>query len=246
MNICTSRRAHPDKQNMRLVNALGQSGKYIWTEFRCPNVVDDSICEECKGKLPKYKYQSNQKCDHGVVGGPYPTDSKLYGSPFYEKQLKDGWFLKPEDELRAKEAVVKALSNMPRKKSVVTPVTMATPVPVATPLPVATPEPVPVKKEKKPRAKKVSAPVNTITIVQSPTIPKTTEQFVETMSPTLYVDEADIITVKVIKQKIDAKEYFLDKVSGKVYACLSNGVGEYKGRFVNDSLDTTYSDSDVE
>ena len=72
------------------------------------------------------------------------------------------------------------------------------------------------------------------------------EQFVETMSPTIYVDEADIITVKVVKQKIDTKEYFLDKVTGKVYACLSNGVGEYKGRFVNDSLDTTYPDSDVE
>ena len=253
MTTCTSRRAHPDKQNMQLVNALGQLGKYIWTEFRCPNVVPEGdICGDCKRKLPKYKYQSNQKCDHGIVGGPYPSDSKLYGSPYYEKQLKEGWTLKPEDELRAKEAVVKAVSDMPRKKAlplaipVATPLSADTPValPVATPvaLPVATP----IKKEKKPRAKKVSTPVNTVINTQGPMIVQANEQFVETMSPTIYVDEADIITVKVVKQKIDTKEYFLDKVTGKVYACLSNGVGEYKGRFVNDSLDTTYPDSDVE
>ena len=237
MTTCTSRRAHPDKQNMQLVNALGQLGKYIWTEFRCPNVVPEGdICGDCKRKLPKYKYQSNQKCDHGIVGGPYPSDSKLYGSPYYEKQLKEGWTLKPEDELRAKEAVVKAVSDMPRKKA------LPLAIPVATPLSADTP----IKKEKKPRAKKLSAPVNTVINTQGPMIVQANEQFVETMSPTIYVDEADIITVKVVKQKIDTKEYFLDKVTGKVYACLSNGVGEYKGRFVNDSLDTTYPDSDVE
>ena len=242
MTTCQSRRAHPDKQNMQLVNALGQLGKYIWTEFRCPNVVPEgNICGDCKTKLPKYKYQSNQKCDHGTVGGPYPTDSKLYGSPYYEKQIKEGWILKPEDELRAKEAVVKATSDMPRKKALAIPlaIPLAT-APVAIPL--ATPS-APVK-EKKPRAKKIPV-VNTII---SEIAPQTSEpqKFIETMTPTVYVDDADIITVKVIKQKIHGKEYFLDRLAGKVYSCLKDGVGEYMGRYIDDVLDTTYPDSDVE
>lgn len=243
MTTCQSRRAHPDKQSMRLVNSLGQLGKYIWTEFRCPNVVPEgSICGDCKTKLPKYKYQSNQKCDHGIVGGPYPTDSKLYGSAYYEKQIKEGWILKPEDELRAKEEVVKATSDMPKKKVLPLPVA---PVPVA-PVPVV---PSVLVKEKKPRAKKIPV-VNTI-ISELPPVnsePKSSDlpKYVETMTPTVYVDDADIITVKVIKQKINGKEYFLDRVAGKVYTCLEHGVGKYVGRYIEDALDTTYPDSDVE
>jgi len=243
---------------MQLVNALGQLGKYIWTEFRCPNVVPEgNICGDCKTKLPKYKYQSNQKCDHGTVGGPYPTDSKLYGSPYYEKQIKEGWILKPEDELRAKEAVVKATSDMPRKMALAIPLAIPLAVPLAVPLvvplataPLATPLAAPVAiplapvKEKKPRAKKIPV-VNTII---SEIAPQTSEpqKFIETMTPTVYVDDADIITVKVIKQKINGKEYFLDRLAGKVYSCLKDGVGEYMGRYIDDVLDTTYPDSDVE
>jgi hypothetical protein len=227
---------------MQLVNALGQPGKYIWTEFRCPNVVPETgICGDCKIKLPKYKYQSNQKCDHGIVGGPYPTDSKLYGSPYYEKQIKEGWILKPEDELRAKEAVTKATSDMPRKKVVpnneVAPNNEVVPVPSTVVVP-------PVK-EKKPRAKKEKK--DTPQVISAPVIQPVHEpKYSETMTPTIYVDEADVIRVKVIKQKISGKEYYLDRSTGKVYASLVNGVGEYKGRYKDEALDTTYPDSDVE
>lgn len=258
MTTCQSRRAHPDKSNMQLVNALGQLGKYIWTEYRCPNVVPESgICGDCRIKLPKYKYQANQKCDHGIVGGPYPTDSKLYGSGYYEKQVKAGWQLKPEDELRAKEAVTKACSTMPRKKAEPLPSPLVSPLvsPLALPLvsplalPVVSPLPLPVvsplpPKPKKPRAKAVAKEakpvVNTVITEPKPI------SYVETMTPTVYVDDADIITVKVVKQKINGKDYFIDKVTGKVYSCLDHGIGEYKGRYINDTLDTNYPDTDEE
>jgi hypothetical protein len=118
MLTCISRRACADRYDFRLTNEKGEVGKHIWTEYRCPNVVsvEDGMCSDCSVKEKKYKYQANQKCDHGVVGGPYTSDSKLYGSPYYLNELKNGWFPSEADENRAKAAVDKALSSMGRKK----------------------------------------------------------------------------------------------------------------------------------
>lgn len=118
MLTCISRRACADRYDFRLTNEKGEVGKHIWVEYRCPNVVsvEDGMCSDCSVKEKKYKYQANQKCDHGVVGGPYTGDSKLYGSPYYLNELKNGWFPSEADENRAKAAVDKALSSMGRKK----------------------------------------------------------------------------------------------------------------------------------
>ena len=118
MLSCISRRACADRYDFRLTNEKGEVGKHIWVEYRCPNVVsvEDGMCSDCSVKEKKYKYQANQKCDHGVVGGPYTGDSKLYGSPYYLNELKNGWFPSEADENRAKAAVDKALSSMGRKK----------------------------------------------------------------------------------------------------------------------------------
>lgn len=118
MLTCISRRACADRYDFRLTNEKGEVGKHIWTEYRCPNVisVEDGMCSDCSVKEKKYKYQAAQKCDHGVVGGPYTDDSKLYGSPYYLNELKNGWFPSEADENRAKAAVDKAISSMGRKK----------------------------------------------------------------------------------------------------------------------------------
>lgn len=118
MLTCISRRACADRYDFRLTNEKGEIGKHIWTEYRCPNVVsvEDGMCSDCSVKIKKYKYQAAQKCDHGVVGGPYTDDSKLYGSPYYLNELKNGWFPSEADENRAKAAVDKAISSMGRKK----------------------------------------------------------------------------------------------------------------------------------
>jgi hypothetical protein len=123
-----------------MTNAKGETGKHIWTEFRCPNAVskENDICIDCSIKLPKYKYQANQKCNHGQVGGPYPSDSKLYGSAYYFKEIKAGWILAEADELRAKAAVDKA--SMGRKK--VQPISASLEQPVVALEPVVTLEPV--------------------------------------------------------------------------------------------------------
>jgi hypothetical protein len=229
----------------------GKEGKYIWTEFRCPNVVSEGVkvCADCSKKLPKYKYQSNQKCDHGVVGGPYPEDSKLYGSPFYLKQVKEGFTPLEADECRAKEAVIKATSNMPKKK-VAEPVVPAEAVAAVTAIApaVAATAVAPVKAAKKPRVAKTKAapssltPSNTI-ISAEPLKPAT---MLESMETPVHVSEVIVVKVRKIKHK--GKEYCFDQDSGKLYSLLADGVGPYVGRYKleSDTLDTAYPDSDVE
>jgi len=241
-----ARRAHNDRYSFRLMKE-GKEGKYIWTEFRCPNVVSEGVkvCADCSKKLPKYKYQSNQKCDHGLIGGPYPEDSKLYGSPFYLKQIKEGFAPLEADERRAKEAVIKATSNMPKKK-VVEPSVLVVPSvpkgPVAPTVPLA-----PVKAPKKPKAAKTKAappPPNSNTSVPSEPLKPAT--MLESMETPLHVSEVIVVKVRKIKHK--GKEYCFDQDSGKLYSLLPDGVGPYVGRYKleTDALDTGYPDSDAE
>ena len=224
MSSCIARRAHPDKKSFRLV-MNGKEGKYIWTEYKCPNVVSEgaTLCTDCCNKLPKYKYQSNPKCDHGIVGGPYPADSKLYGSPFYMKQIKEGWTILETDEARAKEAVAKAVSEMPRKKAVATEQAVVVPTPVA---PVALP--------KKPRVYKKKSVIPDISPVATQPALEVKPQMLESMSPPIMV--AETIIVKVSKIKCQGKEYYLDSKSSKLYEVTKTGVGAYKGRYKSEQL----------
>jgi hypothetical protein len=242
-----ARRACSDKYNMRLYKD-GKIGKYIWTEFRCPNVVsgDAKICVGCSNKLPKYKYQSSQKCDHGLIGGPYPVDSKLYGSLFYLREVKDGFALLDADELRAKEAVATAVSKMPKKKIVATVVEVAQVAEVA----VAPAPPAPIPKPKKTPIKVKVKPTNTVT-VSAPVIPlsDTSATMLESMAlPPITVSEVIIVKVRKVRHK--GKDYYFDSNSGKLYNALAKdaGVGAYAGRYnpESDILDNEYPDSDVE
>ena len=252
--MCTSRRACSDRNSFRLYKTVDGKvidGKYIWTEYRCRTVAVEGskTCIECAVKLPKHKYQSSPKCDHGYINGPYPSDSKLYGSPFYMKQLKDGWLIKEADELRAKEAILTASSSMPKKQTAKTDVE---------------PEAVIVApiKPKQPRKIKLAknateAVLTTVPPVMPSAIPSampsaipsaipSEAKFVEQMTPPIKVH--DVITVKVKKIRCEGKEYYFDSMSGKAYAALTNGVGPYRGRYdpEAETLSKDFPDSDVE
>jgi hypothetical protein len=240
---CIARRAHPDRVSFRLVKE-GKEGKYIWTEFKCPNVVSEgsSVCTDCYKKLPKHKYQANPKCDHGIVGGPYPSDSKLYGSPFYLKQLKEGFTIMEADEKRAKEAIAKALSEMPRKKIVAETVDAV----VAAMPPTPTVETI--KAPKKPRVYKTKSIIPdvavTATVNSEPRV-SVAPQMLESMAAPVIASE--VIMVKVKKIRCQGKDYYLDSSSGKLYDVTKAGVGSYKGRYNNESEQLVdYPDSDAE
>ena len=233
MSSCIARRAHSDKKSFRLI-MNGKEGKYIWTEYKCPNVVSEgtNLCSECFKKLPKHKYQSNPKCDHGIVGGPYPADSKLYGSPFYIKQLKEGWTISEADETRAKDAVAKALSEMAKKKVVSSEQAIVVPTDVAV---VAAAAPVAVA-PKKPRVYKKKSVIPDISpvAVDPQSALQVKPQMLESMSPPIMV--AETIIVKVSKIKCQGKEYYLDSKSSKLYEVTKTGVGAYKGRYKSEQL----------
>ena len=248
---CISRRALGDHLRFRLTNDKGEDGKWIWVEFRCPNPVpnEGEICKDCSYKLPKFKYQSNQKCNHGIVGGPYPADSKLYGSAYYLAEIKKGWKPLEHDEKRAKEAVNKACMGRKKavKETVETVKVQEEPVQPVQPV-----EPEPKKKRaynrKKPleqRAKKQTKPevlLPQIPVVENPLEPK----FVEVVAPPMTI--TDFVVVKVKKLKCQGKDYYYDSASGKIYGISVNGVGAYKGRYKeeDESIDTTFPDSDCE
>lgn len=240
MTTCLSRRAHPDKVAFRLMKD-GKQKFTIFTEYRCPNPVEGAkICGECSTKLPMYKYQANQKCDHGFVGGPYPKDSKLYGSPYYLNCIKNGCTISEADEQRAKEAMNKAGSEMPKK-------TIADSI-----LPESAPMAVPKIPEKK--IKKVIKVKSSIPVLETPvaeiiavsTVALTTPTMVESTEPPLVVE--DIIRVKVKKIRHQGKDYYFDGNSGKLYGATKDGVGKYAGRYDEETttINTSYPDSDEE
>lgn len=239
MSTCISRRACPDKLSFRLYKD-GKQKFTIFTEYRCPNPVQGAkICGECSTKLPMYKYQANQKCDHGFVGGPYPKDSKLYGSPYYLNCIKNGCTISEIDEQRAKEAMIKAGSEMPKKTAVTGD--------VATPIPVTKPE--------KKVAKKVIKVKSSIPVLETPvadaipsvvTVTPVKPTMVESTEAPIVVE--DIIRVKVKKIRHQGKDYYFDGNSAKLYSATKEGVGKYAGRYNEeaDTINTSYPDSDEE
>lgn len=245
MSMCISRRANADRTSFKLYKVDGdkvKDGKYIWTEFRCPNVVTDGkkTCIECTVKLPKYKYQANPKCDHGLVGGSYPSDSKLYGSPSYLKEIKNGWKIREADELRAKEDQQLASSEMARKKIETTEGKDSTSPAITTALKPKQPRKIHVKKNET----VLSQPLP-ITMVNE-TLESGPAKFVESMTTPIKI--SNVIVIKVKKIRVEGKDYYFDSESGKVYAVSINGVGVYKGRYnpEAETLNTTYPDSDAE
>jgi hypothetical protein len=241
---CISRRAHADRYSFKLFkeeNGQVKEKNYIWTEYRCPNEVlrGKDTCAQCSVKKDANKYQSSSNFDQGYVGGPYTARSKLYGSAYYLKFIKDGWKIKEDDERRAKEAQQK--TNMaPRKPKTdesgsPLAITTATPKTSSSSSSLASQE-TPKKPKKIRVSKKVSLPPAT----------STPAQVVESMEVPAVI--TDVVVVKVTKLRCAGTEYYYDKSSGKVYGVSVKGVGAYKGRYnpENDIVNTEYPDSDNE
>jgi len=265
MTTCLSRRAHSDKLSFPL-SKDGRTKNFVWTEYRCPNEVPDGIktCVECSIKINKYKYQSAPKCDHGLVGGPYPSGSKLYGSPYYLALIKEGWKISETDEKRAKESIDKANSDMGRKKmvdtstsdpkvtleSLISPTvaTVASAAIAATAAPVNT---VVAAKPRKPRTvkpKSVIPVVSPVPVSQGPVVQENNQVATMVESNCAPIIASETVVVKVTKVRYQGKDYYFDSLSGKLYDKISAGVGSYKGRYnpEKEELNTQYPDSDVE
>lgn len=238
MATCLSRRACADRKSFRLYKD-GKEKLTIFTEFRCPNLIEgmSKVCEGCSKKLPMHKYQANQKCDHGLVGGPYPADSKLYGSPYYLKCIKAGFTILEADERRAKEAMLTASSGMPKKTSSDV---------IDTPLPNQV-SPVKVRAPSKKTIKvKTSIPVIEAPPAELNSVAAVKPIMVESTETPITIEE--VIRVKVKKIRHQGKDYYFDRNSFKLYTATANGVGKYAGRYNEETsvLNSTQPDSDEE
>lgn len=238
--FCISRRACADRHSFKLYRDEGgviKEANYIWTEYRCPNQAGSAknpdYCSECAVKIPGFKYVANPKCDHGYVGGPYPKESKVYGSPYYLLKSKEGWKIRESDEKRAKECQEKANSMAPKKKTS-TVSTNETPVEIVADM-----------KPKQPRKLKVAKKAEAVEAA-APAAISGPASFVESTAAPLILTE--VIRVKVKRIKISGSEYFLDSKTNKVYGVSKNGVGPYKGRYdeQNEAILSGYPDSDAE
>jgi ribosomal protein L20A (L18A) len=244
------------------VNEEGKVGHHIWTEYICTKETNElsQVCRECSIKNPGHREQSSQKMDHGLIGGPYTKESKLYGSPYYLKDIKSGWKILEADEIRAKAAVDKALSEMAgRKKKVENEVVQVEQPGQAEPgqvepgqavgqeQPVQAQQPtVDVKpKVKKPRAKKekdhstpgVRGRPRKVKLKQDVDLP-VIEPVPECDKEPKFIESilapvviTDCVVIKVKKIKCQGKDYYHDSNSGKMYAATGNRVGAYKGRY---------------
>ena len=249
--FCISRRACADRHSFKLYQEEGGTIKesyYIWTEYRCPNQAGSSknpdYCSECAIKIPGFKYVANPKCDHGYIGGPYPKESKLYGSPYYLLKSKEGWKIRESDEKRAKECQEKANSMAPKKKTTL-PATETTTETPTVPLVAEVKAKVP-KVPKAPKvAKKAPSKIEVTSDIPLPVASGPATYIESTLAPLIVTD---VIRVKVKKIKISGTEYFLDSKTRKVYGLSKNGVGPYKGRYHSEegTLDSSYPDSDAE
>ena len=243
---CISRRACSNRDSFKLYRTDGEilkEGRTIWTEYRCQNLAIEGkhVCNKCSAQIPKHREQSAPKCNHGIIGGAYTEDSKLYGSPYYLQCIKKGWKIKDDDERRAKEAQL--LTNMAKKPLIETsPISTGS---IST-SPATTPTvPDKIKKPRKPRVAKKATEL--ISKNLEPII-NASAQFVESLALPITIEDCNTIVVKLRKIRCEGKEFYYDKTSGKLYGVLTNGVGPYKGRYNTESetIDTSYPDSDQE
>jgi hypothetical protein len=145
------------------------------------------------------------------------------------KEIKNGWKINIEDEIRAKEAIAKAISEMPNATSEIAEGSIKVKkVP-------KTPKVPKVPKVVKEKMQPISEPI----VTNKP-------EFVESINPPISV--TDTIVVKVKKIKYQNKDYYFDSKSGKAYAVSSSGVGAYSGRYNPETqeLNKEYPDSDNE
>jgi len=75
----------------------------FYLEYRCPKKVvpDTQLCTRCTDR-GRDKIQSSGKFDHGLVTGPIPDYSHMYGGTYYEESVRK-WLISPENLAIAQE-----------------------------------------------------------------------------------------------------------------------------------------------
>jgi hypothetical protein len=235
-------------------------GKHrFYLEYRCTNKpnVGTELCTRCTGRTAD-KIQSSGKYDHGVMTGPIPDHSHIYGSAWYHTACTS-WGLPSQDLIELAEehhrmamegirvhvenvvvqdVLPEIVQDVPKKAPRKVRITRHTTEPKVEPG--AEPDPTPEPKTKQPRKKPVSAmPRNEPSIVATH-IERDTEE--------CYLDDYEIEYIKLSPFEHNGMMYLKDSQKNKLFERKQNGVGNYIGRYdsYTETIRTDIPDSDAE
>ena len=99
--------------------AFADGTHYFYLEGCCNLPVKDNdgdhICMKCRHKNPTCKDMTMRTFDHGIIGGPIPLKSHIYGSPWYNMAVR--LYGEPSEEIveLAIGASKRALVEAPHK-----------------------------------------------------------------------------------------------------------------------------------
>jgi hypothetical protein len=228
------------------IRHVEDSRNRYYLEYRCTNSVlhGTLLCSRCTDRTTD-KIQSSGKFDHGLVTGPIPDHSHIYGGPWYHQKYKD--IVLSEDAMQEAEAHQAAarvglslqdeVKEEPVNEVIIPKRGRAT---IIRPTASVVPSVVPTKKTKKPLPPPaIIVPQRAATIVATH-IERDIEEY--------YVDDYDIEILPVVPFEYDGTSYLREPTKNKLFQRIKNNVGAYVGRYdpYTETIRTDIPDSDAE
>jgi len=218
--------------------ANGKNRFYV--EYRCPKtaVPHTQLCTRCTDR-GRDKIQSSGKFDHGLITGPIPDHSHMYGGKYYEESVRK-WLISAENLAIAQEHQRIAREGL-------VPL-----VPLAPVVPLVPLEPVkPVEVEEKvsvlakPKVKPVKRkPKNEIVLPTPITVVASHLEEKEEVDLDDY--EFEYVSLKPFEHQDIS--YFREPKKNKIFERKKDVIGPYIGRYdsYTDTIRTDIPDSDSE
>ena len=229
-------------------------GKHrFYIAYRCSNqsLAHSNCCSRCVDRGTD-KIQSSGKFDHGLITGPIPDHSHMYGGKWY----RDGcitWGPPLPDAVRIAEEQYQLTSPVeeeveipiPPVIQVVTPPKRLKKIGVANTTAVVTTV---VTKPKKPATKPATKPVTTPATIKEPKIEHIIATHVEKDMEEAYIDDYEVEHVKLSPFEHNDVMYYRDPKKNKLFEQVKGGFGAYVGRYdsYNDTIRNDIPDSDDE
>lgn len=249
---------------------FGNNKNKFHLELRCEKLADDAsgLCIRCIQR-PRELQKNHPPLLHGVVNGPIPAWSHIFGSAWYESKVAAFGIPSEAEMAKAKKAQADARKGTD---------TLETPLVVATPVVTEAPAVASEVKPKKRGPKKVDTVVaepsanTTVLTAPAPVKKKRTvkpkikiveEAMTSPIAPTAPVqvptaaiestqdplEGLEVIRIRVKKMEYDGTEYYLDSNKLKLYSLGSDKrPSAYVGRWDprNEAIDREFPDSDAE
>lgn len=221
-------------------------GKHrFYIAYRCSNqsLVHSNCCSRCVDRGTD-KIQSSGKFDHGLITGPIPDHSHMYGGKWY----RDGcimWGPPLPDAVRIAEEQYQLTSPaheeievpIPPVIQVVTPPKRLKKIGAANTTAIA-------PKPKKPAAKPTVKPAT----IKETKIEHIIATHVEKDMEEVYIDDYEVEHVKLSPFEHNDVMYYRDSKKNKLFEQVKGGFGAYVGRYdsYNDTIRNDIPDSDDE